>query len=73
MAKSNNKQKTTTPKSNKAFKVYAKRLAFIVMFSGSVAISAYFLILVSSPDLGQKVFGIFSAVSAVYYLIQAIK
>lgn len=52
-------------------------LYFIVMFVGSLAISAYLLIMVDNPDMGQKVLGYFSLFSAVNYLtlvlVKAIK
>ena len=50
-----------------------KRLMFIFMFSGNIAVSVYLAILVANPDMGQYILAGFSALSAVYFLNQAIK
>ena len=50
-----------------------RRGLFVVMFSGSIAISAYLSILVAEPDLGQLILAGFSATNAVYFFTKAIK
>ena len=50
-----------------------KRAGFIVLFSGSIAISAYLSILVSTPDTGQLVLAGFSVLNAMYFFTKAIK
>ena len=54
-------------------KTTSRRLSFFGMCFGSLAVAAYFGILVASPDMGQQVLGGFSLISSVYYLSQAIK
>ena len=63
--------KITTKKSKDLTVV--RRAGFIIMFSGSLAISAYLGILVDDPDLGQKVLAGFSLANAVYFFTNAIK
>jgi hypothetical protein len=49
-----------------------KRAGFLIMFSGSIAVSAYLGILVATPDTGQYVLAGFSAVNAVYFFTKTI-
>lgn len=71
------KNKTTNEalKSKKNTKDFTgvKRAAYIVAFACMLSIAAYFGILVSEPDTGQKVLGGFAVISAINYFIQAIK
>lgn len=50
-----------------------KRAVYIVGFACMLAIGAYFYIMVSNPDMGQKVLGGFGIASAIHYFVLAIK
>lgn len=71
------KNKTTNEalKSKKNTKDFtgAKRAIYIVAFACMLSIAAYFGIMVSNPDMGQKVLGGFALASAVHYFFLAIK
>ena len=66
------KKDKTTPKKSRDFSVVRRAIYFIASVS-MLAIAAYFLIMVDSPDLTQKVLGAFSVASAINYFVLAIK
>lgn len=63
---------TKEPKSKKDF-TGVKRAIYILAFACMLAIAAYFGIMVSNPDMGQKVLGSFAIVSAIHYFYLATK
>ena len=63
---------TKAPKQKRDF-TGVKRAIYILAFACMLSISAYFGIMVSNPDLGQKVMGGFALASAVHYFVLAIK
>ncbi len=50
-----------------------KRALYILAFACMLSIAAYFGIMVSDPDMGQKVLGGFALVSGIHYFVLAIK
>jgi len=61
------------PKAKKRDLTVVKRVLHILMFTGSIAISAYFAILVQNPDAGQMVLAGYSVIAAIYHLTLAVK
>ena len=72
MTKQNNKAEAPKAKKNKDF-TWIRRSAFIMAFAAMLAIGAYFFVMVSTPDLSQKILGGFAILSSMYYFVQAIK
>lgn len=70
-----NKTTNEAPKSTKKTKDFTgvKRAAYIVAFACMLAIGAYFFIMVSNPDVAQKVLGAFGIASAIHYFVLAVK
>ena len=71
-----NKNKTTSsPTKEKKSKDFTGlvRALYIVAFAAMLSIGAYFFVMVSSPDVTQKVLGGFAILSGVYYFLKAIK
>jgi hypothetical protein len=50
-----------------------KRAIYIIAFACMLSIAAYFGIMVSNPDMGQKVLGGFALASGIHYFFLAIK